>query len=62
MSAAEIHGELCAAVYGQNVMSEKKSNTKVQNIQRWRVNIHHEELACWPSVESHLFFFKVLVK
>jgi hypothetical protein len=31
-SAAEIYRELCAAVYGQNVMSE---GTVRQNVQRW---------------------------
>jgi hypothetical protein len=34
LKTSEIHRKLCAAVYGQNVMSEG-TKTIVQNVQRW---------------------------
>jgi hypothetical protein len=43
MSAAEIHHELCVAVYILNVMSEGTVKTMV-----W--NVHCKEQSGWPSV------------
>jgi transposase len=52
MSAAEIHWELCVAVYGQNVMSKG-------TVRQWRrmfkdgwTNVHDEEQSSQPSIVS----------
>jgi transposase len=52
MSAAEIHHELCAAVYGQNVMSEGSVRQGCKKFKRGRINVQYEERSGWPSVVS----------
>jgi transposase len=62
MSASEINGELCTAVYGRNVMS-------VGNVRHWcrmfkhgRTNVHDEERSGRPSVVSDDFVQSVYQK
>jgi hypothetical protein len=50
MSAAEIHCELCVAVYSQNVMSEE-TKTIVYNVERW---VGEQMFMMKTKVFSHL--------
>jgi hypothetical protein len=43
VSAAEIHSELCAAVYGQNVMCEGTVGQWCRMFKDGRTNVHDEE-------------------
>jgi hypothetical protein len=43
MSAAEIHRELCATVYGQNVMSEGTARQRCRMFKNGRTDIHDGE-------------------
>jgi hypothetical protein len=52
MSSVEIHRELCAAVYGQNVMSEGTVRQWCRLFKAGRTNVHDEELSGLPSVVS----------
>jgi hypothetical protein len=61
MSAAEIHSELCAAVYCQNVMSEGTVRQRCSIFKDGRTNVHDEERSDQPSIVSDEFF-KVLTK
>jgi hypothetical protein len=45
MTAVEIHHELCAAVYGQNVMNEGR-------VRQWCRMFKDEEQSGWPAVVS----------
>jgi hypothetical protein len=50
MSAVEIHCELCAAVYSQNVMSEGTVRQWCRMFKDGRTNVHDEERSGQPSV------------
>jgi transposase len=52
MSAAEIHRELCAAVYGQNVTSEGTVRQRCRMFENGRTNVHDEKRNGRPSVVS----------
>jgi hypothetical protein len=52
MSAGEIHRELCAAVYCQNVMSEGAVRQWCRILKDGPTNVHDEERSCRPSVVS----------
>jgi hypothetical protein len=43
MSAAEIHRQLCAVVYGENVMSEGTVRQWCRMFKEGRTNVHGEE-------------------
>jgi hypothetical protein len=43
MCAAEIHRELCAAVYGQNIMSDVTVRQWRRMFRDWRTNVQDEE-------------------
>jgi hypothetical protein len=51
-SAAKIHRELCAAVYGQNVTSEGTLGQWSRMFKDGRTNVHDEEQSGRPSVVS----------
>jgi hypothetical protein len=52
MGAAEIHRELCAAVCGQNVMSEGTARKWCRVFKDERANVRDEERSCRPTVVS----------
>jgi hypothetical protein len=52
MSAAEIHRELWATVYGQNVMSEGTVRQWCRMFTDGPANVHDEERSGWRSVAS----------
>jgi hypothetical protein len=52
MSAAEIHRELCAAVYGKTVMTEGTVRQWCTMFIDGRANVHDEERSGRPSVRS----------
>jgi transposase len=52
MSAAEIHREFCAAVYGRNVMSEGTVKQWFTMFKDGRTDVHDEERNGRPSVGS----------
>ena len=52
MCAAEIHRELCAPVYGQNVMSEGTVIQWCRMFKDWRTNVHNAERSGWPPAVS----------
>jgi hypothetical protein len=52
MCASEIHRELCAAVYGQNVTSEGTIRKRRRMFRDWRTNVHDEERSVRPFVVS----------
>jgi hypothetical protein len=43
MSAAEIHRELCATFYSQNVMSEGTARQRCRMFKDGRINVHGGE-------------------
>jgi hypothetical protein len=51
-SAAEIHCELCTAVYGQNVMREETVRQWRRTFKDERTNVHEEERSGWPPAVS----------
>jgi hypothetical protein len=52
MSAVDIHNELCAVVYGQNIMSEGSVRQCCRTFKDGRTNVHDEEQSGRPSVVS----------
>jgi hypothetical protein len=50
MSAAEIHRELCAAVYGQILMSEGTVRQWCRMYEGGRPNVHDEERSRRPVI------------
>jgi hypothetical protein len=54
MSPVEIHRELCATVYGQNVLSEGTVREWSRMFTDGLTNIHDEERSGRPSVVSDL--------
>jgi transposase len=52
MSDAEFHGELCAAVYGKNIMSEGTVKQWCRMFKGGLPNVHGEERSGRPSVMS----------
>jgi transposase len=52
MNAGEIHRELCAAVYDQNVMCEGTVRQWCRMFKDGRTNVHDEERSGRPSVVS----------
>jgi transposase len=52
MSVMEIHHELCAAVYGQSVMSEGTVRQWCRMFEDGHTGIHDEERSGRPSVVS----------
>jgi hypothetical protein len=55
VSAAEIHCELRAAAYGQNVKSEKTLTQLCRLFKDGRTSVHDEERSGRPSVVSEVF-------
>jgi hypothetical protein len=53
MNAAGIHRELCAATYGQNVMSKGTVGQWYRMFKDGRTNVHDEERSALPSVLSY---------
>jgi hypothetical protein len=64
MSAAELHSELCAAVCGQNVMSEGIVRQWCRMFRDDRKSIHDEERSGRPDIcsERRIIFFELLTK
>jgi hypothetical protein len=56
MSVAEIRCELCAAVYGQNVMSDGTVRQWCRMCKDERTDIHDEERSGQPFITSDGFF------
>jgi transposase len=52
MSAAKIHRELCATVYGRYVLSEGTVRQWCKMFKDGRTNVHDEEQSVRPSVVS----------
>jgi hypothetical protein len=52
MSAAEIHHELGAAVYGQNVMSEGTVIQWCRMFKDWQTDFHDEERSDQPAISN----------
>jgi hypothetical protein len=52
LNAAQIHRELCAVVYGQNVMSEGTVRQWCRMFRDGRTDVHDEERSVQPSVVS----------
>jgi transposase len=52
MSAAEIHRELCAVVYGQNVMSEGTVRQWRRMFRDGRTDVHDAERSGRPAICS----------
>jgi hypothetical protein len=52
MNAAEIHYELCTAVYGQNVMSEGTVRQWCRMFKDGRTSVHDEDQSGRPAVYS----------
>jgi hypothetical protein len=52
MSAEEIHHETCAAIYGQNIMSEATTRQRRKMFKAGQGNVHDEEQSGWPSIVS----------
>jgi hypothetical protein len=52
MSTVEIHRELCAAVYGQNIMSQGNIRQWCKMFKDERTNVHDEERSGRPFVMS----------
>jgi hypothetical protein len=63
VGAAEIHRELRAAIYGQDVMNEGTVRQWCRMFREGRTNVHGEERSDRPAICSELLsFFKVLTK
>jgi hypothetical protein len=52
MSAAKIHRELCAAVYGQTVITGRAVRQWCRMFKDGRTNVHDEDRSGRPSVVS----------
>jgi hypothetical protein len=52
MTAAEIHRELCMAVYSQNVMSEGTVRDWCRVSKDGQIDVRDEEQSGWPTIYS----------